>query len=196
MTDTDRYSTVPGSAPAAPTRFRPAALAWLTLLALSLAACSAGLDWRLTRLPGWGLEAALPCRPAQQQREVSLAGVRTDMHLAVCKVAQHTYAIGRADLAEPGQVDLVLRGLAQLAEVNLRGQVQHAAVAQVPGMTPQAGARYLRLAGVRADGQPVHMAVWLFARGLRVYQATVLGPQLTEQELSPLADSLKLTASP
>lgn len=160
--------------------------------ALVLQGCSAGLDWRLTRLQGWGLEAALPCRPAQQQRKVVIAGVQTTLHLAVCTVDQHTFAVSRADLAEPAQVDPVLRALAQAAQANLQGRVEQDEAAQVAGMTPQAAARHLRLAGRRADGQPVQMAVWLFARGQRVYQATALAPRLDKQDLAPLADSLKL----
>lgn len=159
---------------------------------VALQGCSAGLDWRLTRLQGWGLEAALPCRPAQQQRKVVIAGVQTTLHLALCTVDQQTFAVSRADLAEPAQVDPVLRALAQAAQANLQGQVEHDEATQVVGMTPQAAARHLRLAGRRADGQPVQMAVWLFARGQRVYQATALGPRLGQQDVAPLADSLKL----
>lgn len=114
--------------------------------------------------------------------------------MAVCTVDQHTFAVSRADLDEPGQVDLVLRGLAQAAQANLQGQVQQASPAQVSGMTPQAAARQLLLAGQRADGQPVQMAVWVFARGQRVYQATVVGPRLSEPHWAPLAESLKLAA--
>lgn len=171
---------------------RPAFIGVVLAGVLLLQGCSASLDWRLTRLPGWGLEAALPCRPAQQQRTVTIAGVQTTLHLAVCTVQNHTFAVSRADLAKPEQVDLVLRALAQAAQANLQGQVQQDTAAQVLGMTPQAAARHLRLVGQRADGQPMQMAVWLFARGLRVYQATVVGPRLNDEDWAPLAESLKL----
>ena len=51
----------------------------LLLAVLLLAGCSAALDWRQIQPDGWSLVAALPCKPATQQRQVALAGQKVVM---------------------------------------------------------------------------------------------------------------------
>ncbi len=126
---------------------------------------------------GWGLSVALPCRPASQTRTVPLAGASVELTLMACSAEGHTYAVATATLADPASVPVALRALGQSARANVRGVVEAERAAQVPGMTPQPQAFQWRLRGQLPDGTPVTEQAMVFAHGLRVFQATVVGPQ-------------------
>lgn len=148
-------------------------LVWLA----GLAACAPAMDWRQMQPEGWGLSVALPCRPAQHARTVPLAGAPVELTLMACTAEGHTYAVATARLADPAAVPQALQALGQAARANVQGAVESDRPAQVPGMTPQAQARHWGLRGRLPDGTAVAEQAMVFAHGLRVFQATVVGPQ-------------------
>lgn len=162
------------------------------LLGLALVGCSPALDWRQVRPDGWGLQAAMPCRPDQQQRQVALAGAPVTLGLLVCSTADHTFALASADMGDPARVVPALEALLASAQANLQGQVLAEQPAQVPGMTPQPAALRRELAGRMPDGRAVREQVQVFAHGLRVFQATVVGPQAGPAQVGPFLDALEL----
>jgi len=174
-----------------------AARAWrLQVLAAAgvgvLCACSPALDWREMRPEGWSLRASLPCRPAQHARTLALAGQAVEMGMVVCSAQGHTFAVSSAALADPAAVGPALQALGEASRSNLAGQVLDTQPAQVPGMTPQAQARRWRLSGRLPDGQPVQAVILVFAHGLRVFQATVVGPTSGDAQWRPFVDGLQL----
>ena len=162
------------------------------MMASTLAACSPALDWRLVRPEGWGLQAALPCRPAHQQRQVALAGAPVALSLVVCSTEGHTFALASADVGDPARVAPALQALLQAAQANLQGQVLAEQPAAVPGMTPHADAVRQQLAGRMPDGRAVREQVQVFAHGLRVFQATVVGPEAGPSQTAPFFDAIEL----
>ena len=150
--------------------------AWAAVLG-SLVACSPTMDWRQMQPEGWNLSVALPCRPASHARAVPLAGTSVELTLMACSAEGHTYAIASASLTDPAAVPLALQALGQAARANVQGVVESERPAQVPGMTPQAQALQWRLRGQLPGGAPVTEQAMVFAHGLRVFQATVVGPQ-------------------
>lgn len=169
-------------------------MAWVVslLAGLSLTACSAALDWRRVQPDGWSLVAALPCKPASQQRQVSLAGQQVVLTMLACTADGHTFALASAELADPGRVGPVLQALGQAARVNVQGRIVAEQPAAVPGMTPHPGARWWRLQGRLPDGQAVAEQVQVFAHGMRVFQAAVIGPVADDARAGPLFDALKV----
>lgn len=159
---------------------------------LVVCACSPALDWREMRPEGWSLVASLPCRPAQHARTLALAGQSVELGMAVCSAQGHTFAVSSAAMADPSAVGPALQALGEAARGNLAGQVLEVQPAQVPGMTPQAQALRWRLAGHLPDGQPVQARVLVFAHGLRVFQATVVGPSTGDAQWQPFVDGLRL----
>jgi hypothetical protein len=144
-------------------------------LAGLLAACSPALDWRELRPEGFGLALTLPCRPALASRRVTLAGEAVALELQACTADQATFAMASAPLTDPAAVPAALDQLASASLANVDGRIVAEQPAQVPGMTPQAGARRLRISGRLRDGQDVEIETVVFAHGLRVYQASVVG---------------------
>ena len=158
----------------------------------ALAACSPALDWRQVRPDGWGLQAAMPCRPDQQQRQVALAGAPVALGLVVCSAEGHSFGLASADVGDPARVAPALQALLQAAQANVQGQVLAEQAVVVPGMTPQAGAVRRQLAGRMPEGRAVREQVQVFAHGLRVFQATVVGPEAGPVQTGPFFEALEL----
>jgi hypothetical protein len=167
-----RRAPAGAGAAAQPRLGRLIGLAGLTGL---LAACSPALDWRELRPEGFGLVLTLPCRPAIASRRLTLAGEAVALGLQACSADRATYAIASALLSDPAAVPAALDQLASASLANVDGRIVAERPAQVPGMTPQAGARQLRISGHLSDGQEVEIDTVVFAHGLRVYQASVVG---------------------
>ena len=161
------------------------------LLAL-LAGCSPALDWRQVRPEGWGLVASWPCRPTSQTRQVPLAGPAVALELMACSADGHTFALASADMADPVRIEPALSALAEAARANVGGRLESQRPASVPGMTPNARARVWQLRGRLPDGQAIHEQVMVFAHGLRVFQASVVGPLAGEAQAKPFFESIEL----
>ena len=166
----------------------PVAAAWLVVAA----GCSPALDWRQVRPEGWGLVASWPCRPTSQTRQVPLAGPAVALELTACSADGHTFALASADMNDPARVEPALKALADAARANVEGRVETERPASVPGMTPNARARAWQLQGRLPDGQAVREQVLVFAHGLRVFQASVVGPLAGEAQVKPFFESIEL----
>lgn len=141
-------------------------------------ACTPTLNWRDVRLADARVQLQFPCRPASQTRAVPLAGRRVEMHLWACQARDMTFALSWAEVEQPDLVTPALRELiaSTLANVQATAPIRSAAV-RVEGMTPNAAALRVRLAGRHREGAPVQAESVVFASGTRVFQATVLGTE-------------------
>jgi hypothetical protein len=157
-----------------------------------LCACAPALDWRQVRPAGLGIEAMFPCRPATLSREITLAQLRVEMTMHACAARGSTYAVGALTLDDVRDVDAALVSLRDAAAGNVGGAAASPVPIRVPGMTPNAQAVRLQLAGRRPDGSAVVEHVAVFARGPRVYQAMVVGDRLDAEAVSVFFDALKL----
>ena len=158
----------------------------------ALAACSPTLDWRQVRPEGWGLVASWPCRPTLQVRPVALAGPAVELGLLSCSAGDHRFAVASADVADPARVGPALQALGAAAQANVQGVIESERAAVVPGMTPQPAARWWRVQGRLPDGQPVREQVLVFAQGMRVFQATLVGPLADDALAQSFFDSIEL----
>ncbi|MBL8352546.1 MAG: hypothetical protein JNL87_19795 [Burkholderiaceae bacterium] len=164
----------------------------LLAIVLSLGACSPALDWRQLRPDGWALSVSFPCRPAGHTRRVPLAGSPVDLTLLACSADGHTFAVASAELADPARVEPALRALGAAALANVQGSAEAERAAAVPGMTPHPAARLWQVSGHLPDGVAVREQVLVFAHGLRVFQATVVGPRADDALARPFFDSIEV----
>ena len=87
-------------------RHAQAFLAWLCLACLAiLAGCTPSLDWRELNVEGSGVSALFPCRPENRVRQVSLAGMAVQMHLASCTASGSNFALSHLDAGDPVKAD-------------------------------------------------------------------------------------------
>lgn len=161
------------------------------MVAAALCACTPTLDWRQASLQAIGLEAQFPCRPAGLERHVQLAGRTVSMQMHGCAVQGTVYAVGAFTLDDVRDVAAALDALKAAAAANLQATPAAGAATTVPGMTPYAQAGRFVLTGRRPDGVAVVEQLLVFARGPRVYQASVLGPALHEANVQQFFDALR-----
>lgn len=164
------------------------------ILLMGLTACSPTLDWRETAAEGSGVVAMFPCRPDRHARTVELAGSKLQMEMLVCPAGGATYALSFADVVEPAQVATALAELRATALRNLQAAQPQIAPAQISGMTPNVEALRLSVVGRLPDGAAVQEHAVFFAKGLRVYQGTVIGAKPAPEANEIFLSSFKFPA--
>jgi hypothetical protein len=163
------------------------------LTVLVLTACSPVLNWREVRAQDSDVVALFPCKPEHFARTLTLAASEARMHLVSCSVEGVTYALGHASVREPATVNAALKQLRLAAAENIAGQLQRVSPIAVKGMTPNALAERWVMQGHGADGAVVREHVGFFTKGLRVYQATVVGPQVDNDAADVFFSGLTLS---
>ena len=147
----------------------------MCLVLAGLGACSPALDWRETAAEGSGVVAMFPCRPDRHARTVELAGSKLKMEMLVCPADGATYALSFADVPEPALVAPALAALRAAALRNVQAAAPQVVPASIGGMTPNVEAVRVAAAGRLPDGAKVQAHAVFFAKGLRVYQGSVIG---------------------
>lgn len=133
-----------------------------------------------------------PCKPERFARTLILAGIPVQMRMETCSAAGVTYAVTYAQVAEPAQLVPAFEQLRAAALDNVAGHAEHLAPFVVAGMTPNAAAGRWTMQGHGADGKPLTAWVGLFSKGLTVYQATVVGPQVDTEAADTFFTALSL----
>jgi len=170
-------------------RFR---VALVPLACAAALACSPALDWREFQPESSGVVVAFPCKPDRHQRAVKLAGHSLDMRMLTCSAADLRFVLIHADVAAPAEVGAALAELRTLAIGNLAGGEVDRQPLQVPGMTPNDEASRIRFTGRLPDGSVRQQQAAFFARGLRVYQASVVGERFEAETVEPFFAALRL----
>lgn len=160
------------------------------LLLMSFLGCTPALDWRETRAAGDGMVVLLPCKPERQVRELPLAGAPVAMELLACEADGSTWALTSADLGEAARVAPALEALRAARTRSLAGR--ELVAAPQPLRVASGEALRITVEGHRPDGSAVTEQSLLFARGTRVYQATVLGGMPTPEVLEMFFGGLRL----
>ncbi|MES2959550.1 MAG: hypothetical protein V4792_15270 [Pseudomonadota bacterium] len=173
---------------------RPAPTLLLALAGV-VAACTPTLDWREVRPDGTGLLALFPCKPVGHARKLILGGNAVEMTLHACSAGGATYAVGFADVGQPQHVEPAIAELWAAAARNIGSKGSHAvAPLRLEGMTPQPQAGRQAFAGTLGDGQRVEEQVAVFARGTRVFQATMVGAKLEVDAVEMFFGALRLAS--
>lgn len=168
--------------------------AFIPALAMAASACSPAFDWREFAMPGTELGVAFPCRPDRHVREVRLDDRRLSMQMLVCAAGGTTFAVSFLDVPEPAALPGVMADLRIAAIGNVSGQKPTTVPFRLKGMQATEQAVRVSVDGRLPDGATVtEHAVW-FARGLRVYQATVIGAAPGAAEVEAFLAGLKFPA--
>lgn len=150
-------------------------LAAITAAALLLGACSPRYDWREVRGSDAPFTVLLPAKPSTLSRPISLGGTQVTMTMTATEVGAVAFAVGSAELADAAAADAALEAMKTTMVGNIGGTVRH----ETAGIS--GGGRSIELEAVGVPpargGEPVLLAARFTARGQRVYQAIVLGPE-------------------
>ncbi len=156
------------------------------------AGCAPALNWRDVRAPGSGLLAQLPCKPASQVRSVKLAGAAVSMTVLACDAGGATWSLAWADVAEPAQVGPALAALREAALNNLGAGAATPLPLAVKGSTQHVQAARVSFSGKLPSGTAVQAQSAVFAKALRVFQASALGAELDAAAAQVYFDALSL----
>ena len=148
----------------------------MLVLGIAISACSPTLNWRSVMLEG--VQAALPCKPDQAQRQVRLAELDLTLTMAGCEADGGLYAVSHLRLAPGAQAQPVmdawrsealraLRGIAAPVPKPLAALGTRPAITlyQASGSNPHGQAVQARWAWVQRDRDIYHWA--LYAPALR-----------------------------
>ena len=144
-------------------------------VALLLVACSPTFNWRESQPEGSDAALMFPCRPEHHQRTVQLGAAMLPMQLHVCEAGGAVFSLAVLDVADPAQVTSLLSALRAQALANMSATLTEEREFAPAGATPNAESARVRMLGTRPDGRPVVADAAFFVKGLRLYQATILG---------------------
>ncbi len=161
------------------------------LLAIGLAGCAPEANWREFSAADSGVVTLFPCRPDHHVRSVRVADTQVRMEMLVCAAGGSTFALGFLDVADPARVEATLGEMRLIALANVRGAAAEVALANIAGMTPNSQAVRLSTDGTLPSGSVVRVHAAFFTKGLRVYQATVIGAKPSLQWVEAFFGGLK-----
>ena len=159
-----------------PMNRRSHCLAWAA--AGLLTACSPALDWREVRPEAGGITLLFPCKPDHQARRLSLAGAEVRLVLHACNAGGATFALAFADVGDPAKVTPALTELEAATRRNMAASAPERLTLKVEGATPNAQSQRGSFRGRMPDGRAVVGQTAVFAKGTRVYQATLIGERI------------------
>jgi hypothetical protein len=160
-------------------------LALPLLAALVLGACSPKFDWRDFRSSDAPYAVLFPGKPASHTREVNLDGLSVKMTMAASDIDGTMFAVGSAELADADQAPAAVQAMKTAMLRNI-GAAQ-------PVQTTKDGAFEVTAHGMNR-GVPMLMHGRFLARGKRVYQVIVIGPEkdFRKENVETFMSSFKL----
>lgn len=156
-----------------------------------LGACAPALDWREVRLADSGLSVLFPCKPVGHARRVRLGPQSVQMELHTCTAAAATWAVACAELGDPARVGPALSELRETAAANLAASGLQPRELRIEGATPNPASHRAQWQGRLPDGRAVSGQSAVFARGTRVFQATVVGEAPGDEAMDNFFTSLR-----
>lgn len=162
------------------------------LLGAWMAACAPAFDWRTVHAADGSVEMQFPCKPTSRMRSVALADASVPMTLLSCTAQGLTFGLVHADLDDPARVTPALIALRAALAANLGAREVKAGPFALAGSTPNGHAVRVRFSGRTPEGAPIEEEAAFFARGMRVYQAAVLGAHLDPRVVDVFFDNLRL----
>ena len=164
-----------------------------SVLSLStLMACAPAMNWRDVRPAGAGVSVELPCKPSVYARELQLHEMKTEWTITACSAGGQTWALASGELKDPANVAPTLQFLVGAAKANVDAVALESSPWSPRGATPSAYALRVRMRGALPDGRLVAQELAVFARGTRVFQASVVGVEAAPEDLDVFFASLRV----
>ena len=151
----------------------------LPVVVFLMAACSPTYDWREVRGQDAPYMAMMPGKPSSHTRSVNLNGLEVSMTLTAAEVEDVVFAVGSAQLSDPGQAAFALQAMKTALVNNISGTVR--SEKQLPPVgQPPLPVLQLEAVGTPAatsERTPHLLMARLFAKDQHIYQVLVLGPE-------------------
>lgn len=149
----------------------------LTIL-VGASGCTPTYDWRDVHGKEAPYTVLLPAKPVSYTREVDLGGIRTMMTMTAAQVEGVTFAVATAELPSAAQAQAALPVMAKTMVGNIGGTLRQEKSQRDDSQTRIdliAGPRANANGEAKANAKALHAR--FVARGQRVYQVIVVGPE-------------------
>lgn len=156
----------------------PAAI-WLLAMLFVLGACSPKFNWREVRPQDGHFVIMLPAKPDTFSREVNIGGNLVAMTMTAAEIDGVTFAIGSAVLPDAGTAAIALTAMKTALVRNINGTIAREAASAAHSSAIEVEA--VETLPPNHTRQPRLLIAHFIAKGTRVYQLVVVGP---EQKLS------------
>ena len=166
----------------------------LAPLLAAIVACAPALDWRTVQIDAGSLQALFPCSPQHRSRAVRLGSVQLKMDMSACSADADTFALAYVDAPDPADVTPTLSALRRAMSDNLGARAPVSTPFAPAGATPNPDSGRMQIEGRLPDGKQVVEHAAFFIRGLRIYQANVIGPAPAAEAVETFFSSLKLAS--
>lgn len=143
-----------------------------TLVALT--ACSPKYNWREAHGEKVQFTVLLPAKPASFSRAIDLNGIPVTMTMTAAEIDGVTFAVGVAELADAAQSTKALESMRTALVNNIGGNPRET---KIPGSVGLVDRTLDVTATGAARGQPLLLMARLMAKGKRVYQVLIIGPE-------------------
>ena len=165
----------------------------VSMVALTLAACSPAFNWREVRPDNTRLSLLLPCKPDKAQKMVPLGGQATQLSMLGCDAAGATFAVAVADLSDASRAASVLALWQRLTLANMKavpGTTQPLLL-KIPGASAEPAVSSVLAQGQRIDGTVVSGQAAYFAQGSQIFQVVLYAPRIAPEVSETFFSSLK-----
>ncbi|MFB9288369.1 hypothetical protein ACFFTM_08365 [Pseudoduganella plicata] len=146
----------------------PFRLLVIPFAALAVCACSPKFDWRDYRSNVAPYAVLFPSKPASHTRSVNLDGQTASMTMAATDIDGTLFAVGSAELADAEKAQMAVQAMKTAMVRNIGAAAAKESIRD--------GGFDVEAHGARARA-PVTLHGRFLARGKRVYQVVVIGPE-------------------
>ena len=113
------------------------------------------------------------------------------MRMDACAAGGATFAVSVVDLSDPALAPIAQQELRTVAVANVKGDAPQAMPWRLAGTTPNAETTRISTRGSLPDGTPIIEHAAFFTKGLKVYQASVVGAAPNPEALETFFAGLK-----
>jgi hypothetical protein len=152
------------------------------LLCTLLGACSPALNWRNVTLHG--VQAALPCKPDQAERQVALADMDFSLAMVGCEADGGLYAVSHIRLAQGARGQAVIDAWRAQALQGMRA-TQAPLVTPVPALGARPALLVYQASGINPRGQAVQARWTWVQRDQDIYHWALYPPVIRTEMDEP-----------
>ncbi|MGI4779865.1 MAG: hypothetical protein ACRYGA_17405 [Janthinobacterium lividum] len=163
-------------------------------MTIAMGACTPTFNWRDVRIADEGLVALLPCKADHAKRSVPLGAESVEVEMSGCEAGGATFAVAHANAADVAQADAWLLAWRRASRTQIGDAefIEAAATVLRASASPAPWKLESRSASSAAGQARILWFSQRTARGVSLYQATVLGRPSSPEAAVTFFEGLRL----
>lgn len=150
----------------------------VAMVVFGLSACTPTYDWREVRGTDAPFIVLLPAKPSTHSRPINLDGIHLTMTMTAAEVNGATFAVGSASLPDQALSRDALNAMKTALVKNIDGTVRHEkSLLAADNPAPSIDIEAVGSPDRKTKKHPRLLVARFVAKGRRIYQAVVVGPE-------------------